>query len=732
MPLLRRLFPSFLRSILTSYTQIFFSNDLVFGVLLLLVTFLNPFAGLAGVSSVMVANTSAYLIGFNRINIKSGYYGFNSLLVGLGIGVFYQPGVEFYFLLFFASLFTLFLTVVLEGVVGKYGLPYLSLSFLAGIWMVTLASRQFTTLTISESGIYNLNEMYSMGGTRLVAIYQWFNDLPWHLSIKIYFRSLGAIYFQYHLFAGLLIAAGILYYSRIAFSLSLLGYFTAYAFYQFIGGNFAELSYGYIGFNFILTAIAIGGFFIIPSRNSYLWVMLLTPLISIVITSISAVFSIFQLSIFSLPFNLIVLVFLYALKFRERFTGHPEVVLYQQFSPEKNLYAQRNFQSRFKNFNYIPISLPFWGEWKITQGQDGKHTHQKEWKHAWDFELLDLKGSNYSGNGTLAEDFYGFNKPVIAPADGWVEEVLDGIEDNPIGQIDLHHNWGNTIIIKHADGLYTKTCHLKNGSILVKPGDHVKKGDRIANCGNSGRSPVPHIHFQIQSTPFIGSKTLDYPLGNYILRKDSAFLLQSYEKPLADQCISNIEKNPSLFNSFHFIPGQKIRFTSSVRGKTGKPMVWEVASDIYNNTFIRCTESGSRAYFRNDGTTHYFTSFEGSRSSLLFLFYLGAYKIIGGFYKDLEVNDSYPLSTIRRPVLQFFQDFVAPFFLFMKAEYSLRQTKMENDFTSNTVWLASEARVKIFRKVVKELNFEMQVNQDGLQRFCCTDKKGTTELIFEN
>ncbi|MCK4638522.1 MAG: urea transporter, partial [Bacteroidales bacterium] len=316
---LKYIFPHFINSILNSYSQVFFSNSSRFAVILIIVSFFDLFAGISGLIAVIVSNTVAYLVGFNRFNIKSGYYGFNSLLVGLGLGVFYQPGFEFFALLLFVSLFTLFVTIMLEGIIGKYGLPYLSISFLIGIWVITLASREFTSLTISDRGIYNLNEMYMLGGFTMVKIYEWFNNLNLHESITIYFRSLGAIFFQYHLFAGILIAVGILIYSRIAFLLSLVGFFSAYLFYQFIGADIGELNYCYIGFNYILTAIAIGGFFIVPSRYSFLWVILLTPLISIMITSTSALFSILQLSIFSLPFNFIVLMFLYILKFRERF-----------------------------------------------------------------------------------------------------------------------------------------------------------------------------------------------------------------------------------------------------------------------------------------------------------------------------------------------------------------------------------------------------------------------------
>jgi len=143
-------------------------------------------------------------------------------------------------------------------------------------------------------------------------------------------------------------------------------------FYKFIGGDINMLSYNYIGFNFILTAIAIGGFFIVPSRSSYFWVILLTPLIAIVTSASTVVFWTFQLSIYSLPFNVIVLLFLYILKFRTRQTLQIEEVVIQQNSPERNLYSQRNNKKRFKNTFYFPVSLPFWGEWTISQGHDGK------------------------------------------------------------------------------------------------------------------------------------------------------------------------------------------------------------------------------------------------------------------------------------------------------------------------------------------------------------------------
>ncbi|MCB2221116.1 MAG: urea transporter [Bacteroidetes bacterium] len=724
---IKKAFPHFLDSILNSYSQIFFSNNQLFAIILVAVSFIDLVAGISGLLAVLISNGAAYLIGFSRFNIKSGYYGFNSLLVGLGLGIYYNLSVEFLLILIFSSMLTLFITVMLEGVVGKYGLPYLSISFLLGIWMVTLASRHFTALDISERGIFVANEVYAIGGPLFLQSYEWFNNLMIPPVLAVYFKSLGAIFFQYHILAGILIAIGLLIYSRLAFLLSLLGFFSAYFFYQIVGGNITELSYSYIGFNFILTAIAIGGFYIIPSRFSFLWVILLIPILSITITSSITLLNLFQLSIFSLPFNFVVLLFLYILKFRERFYHKPEIVAYQQFSPEKNLYSQINNKERFHNFKYARVGLPFWGEWTVTQAHHGEYTHKEDWAHAWDFEITNDDGATYKNSGRNLEDFYCYNKPVISPVDGVIEEVIDHIEDNDVGDMNLEYNWGNTVIVKHSEKLYMKLCHLKPGSFKVSKGDSVRRGDILAYCGNSGRSPEPHLHFQIQSTPFIGSKTLNHPISHYILHRETEFEFKSYAKPQKGDIISNIEKNNSLYKAFHFIPGQELQFKVKDDRGAVHTETWQVHTDIYNHSFLKDEATGSVASFKNEGNIHYFTHFEGDRKSLLFKFYLGAYKVPGGFYKGLQVNDAYPIHLLHRKLWIFFQDFIAPFYLFIRSEYKMEFTKLTDHLTDSNIRFISSAIVKHGQKAGREIDFEFEIESNRIKKFVVVDGNKTTE-----
>lgn len=718
----------FINSTLNSYSTVFFSNNKLFSVLILLITFIDISAGISGLIAVLFTNIVAYLMGYNKTSISKGSYAFNSLLVGLGLGVTYEFTLAFGILLLLSSIFTFFLTISLEGIIGKYALPFLSLPFLLAIWLFFIATEHFNSLQMSEHSIYIYNELYNIGGMLLVNKYNQLNAMQIPISLTIYFKSLGAIFFQYTLIAGIIIALGLLIYSRIAFSLSLLGFYTAYVFNMFIGVNLNEYDYSYIGFNFILTAIAIGGFFIVPSRSSYFWVILLVPLIAIVTAGSNRVFIMYHLAIYSLPFNVIVLLFLYILKFRTTNTLRIEEVLIQHYSPEKNLYLHQNSKNRFRNTYYFPVSLPFWGNWNITQGHSGSITHQAEWKHAWDFEIKDETNKTYCNAGVNNEDFYSFNKPIIAPAEGIVEEVVNSIDDNKIGDVNLNENWGNTIIIKHTPTLYSKLSHLKKDSIKVNIGDFVKKGEIIAACGNTGRSPEPHLHFQFQATPYIGSATLEFPISYYITKNNNEYKFKQFAIPKEGENIANIEKNTLLSKAFHFIPGQKINFiVTNFNTKEKEEVNWEVFTDYYNNSYIQCNKTKSRAYFANDGTVFYFKHFEGNKKSLLFYFYLATYKMLLGFYKNITIKDQFPVNQMNNKLLLILQDFIAPFYIFMKTDYQIIHQKADDTVNTNFLKFKSKAEYKVFNSIRKKTNFSLSIKSNGLFTLIIKDKN----KIFE-
>ncbi len=73
--------------------------------------------------------------------------------------------------------------------------------------------------------------------------------------------------------------------------------------------------------------------------------------------------------------------------------------------------------------------------------------------------------------------------PIVAPADGIITSVGD------MGPL------GNTLIIDHEHGLVTRYAHLREW--LVKPGQRIKRGDKIGLVGDTGRTTAPHLHYEI-------------------------------------------------------------------------------------------------------------------------------------------------------------------------------------------------------------------------------------------
>jgi len=723
---LKTIFPFFWQSISNSYTQVFFAKNKWMGLLLIAVSFFDLNAGLSGLLAVLIANTAAYLIGLNRQQIVSGFYGFNPLLVGLGYGITFQPGLSFFIILVFIALLTLFVSVFLAGILAKYGLPYLSLPFLLGLWIVMLSARQIDQLALSEGGIYFLNELYLLGGMPLLNLYHWIDQLNWPQFFKLYFKSLGAIFFQYHLFAGIVISLALLLWSRLAFLFSWIGFGAAYLFYIVIGASLNDLSYSYIGFNFILTAIAIGVFFVIPSRHALLWVLISIPLLAFLQIASKVVLEPLQLGVLSLPFNLVVISFLFVFRQRERFTDKPSLVYIQQFVPEKNLYSSLINKSRLAHLERIPMRLPFWGYWAITQGISGKHTHKDAWKYAWDFEITDEERKTYKNAGAQLTDYYCFGKPVLAPASGYIVDVINEIADNEIGDMDVLNNWGNTVVISHASGLFSQLSHLKQGSVLVQKGQYVLEGTQIAQCGNSGRSPIPHLHFQFQTAGIIGSHTLDYPFASY-LSKGEKLSYHSSDQPSLNQVVGNNVLNEQLDKALHFIPGQEIRF--EVENESEQVFVdWKVETDIFNQSYIYCPKTNSKAWFSRLPDMFYFTHFEGNRKSILYDIFLGGYQIITGHIPGLTLNEQISLSEFPNPGWKLLQDFLAPFYRFLEIKYSATHLKTINSLTDDSLRISAEVTFLMLGKCIQKRKYQLCFWEGKLAEITIIKDKKTLKL----
>jgi murein DD-endopeptidase MepM/ murein hydrolase activator NlpD len=94
---------------------------------------------------------------------------------------------------------------------------------------------------------------------------------------------------------------------------------------------------------------------------------------------------------------------------------------------------------------------------------------------------------------------------VIAAGDATIVHVVDGLPTQKPGKLPTgllpHETDGNSIVARLDDGLYMLYAHLQAGSIKVKVGDRVKRGDPLALVGNSGNTSAPHLHFHVMDGP---------------------------------------------------------------------------------------------------------------------------------------------------------------------------------------------------------------------------------------
>jgi len=154
-----------------------------------------------------------------------------------------------------------------------------------------------------------------------------------------------------------------------------------------------------------------------------------------------------------------------------------------------------------KQFTKLAYGLPFEGEWYVFWGGRNVlvnyHYEYAGQRYAYDFIRIQ-DGFSYSGDPTKNESYYAFGQPILAPEEGKVVHVVNDIADNvPVGKMNEEHPAGNVVVIDHGNGEFSFLAHLLMGSVKVKVGDRVAKGDTVGLCGNSGNSSEPHLHYQV-------------------------------------------------------------------------------------------------------------------------------------------------------------------------------------------------------------------------------------------
>src|SRR5258708_5980887 len=163
---------------------------------------------------------------------------------------------------------------------------------------------------------------------------------------------------------------------------------------------------------------------------------------------------------------------------------------------DENKIAGLNFKPHAASSEAAPkkqlteLSLPFKSKWLVGWGGDTSELNQHHdvpaQKFAFDFLGVDENGKTHRGDGTKNEDYLCFGREILAPADGIVVEAIDGVRDNTPGSMNRYCLVGNCVVIQHRTNEFSVLAHFQRGSVAVKTGEQVKRGQLLGKCGNSG------------------------------------------------------------------------------------------------------------------------------------------------------------------------------------------------------------------------------------------------------
>jgi len=535
---------SLLRGIPRSYAILFFSANAKLGWWLLAVSMLAPDYGISGLAGIVAAGTLAWWLGYDHAQIRSGFLLFNPLLVCLTVAYLnrcYHFATPTFLLLWSAAVIGGFFVSAAgqQWARALLGMSAHSLPAVASAYV----------LYFMGFSLFGPPSTPDLGGGASL-------EMSWLPPFwQALFQAFGAMLFQPHVVPGMLVFFGLAMTSPLSTLAASLAFGVGAATMWHLGFPLGPEGVTWCGFNFLLCGIALGSGYFITSAASLALAASGAFLCSLTTIALATALRYFNLPASALPYNLVVLALVTALRAR-RSAGALVPSPSPGSLPESAVQQVLIDAKRFPDLKTPALFPPLAALCTVTQAFDGALTHRGAWKYALDFEV-EKDGKKCRGDGATLADFYTFGVPVLAPCNGVIANIVNHIADNPPGGNNPDENWGNYIVLYSDAGYYVMLAHLQQHSATVFVGQRVARGFVLGACGNSGRSPFPHLHLQIQDTALAGSASRPFCLKHYIEPSSHGTLYHTSGVPVTGLRLQQATPNPTLGEILHgWLPGE--------------------------------------------------------------------------------------------------------------------------------------------------------------------------------
>lgn len=142
-------------------------------------------------------------------------------------------------------------------------------------------------------------------------------------------------------------------------------------------------------------------------------------------------------------------------------------------------------------------------------------------RFAIDWMRLDPRGRLSHGDPERLESYASYGADVLAVADGTVVTARDDLPERrpphlpDPSTIRLDNVLGNHLILRVGPRAHVLYAHLQPGSLRVRPGQMIRRGEVLGLLGNSGNTSAPHLHLHVMAGPDLGSEGLPYGIDRF-------------------------------------------------------------------------------------------------------------------------------------------------------------------------------------------------------------------------
>ena len=260
--------------VLRGIGQVVFQNNPISGAVILAGIFYNSWIyGTVCLAGTIIGTVTALLFRADKGMIKDGLFGFNGALIAIALVAYTSPNfttgnipnVHLCIYIVLCAAFSTLIIPAFGAILGPHKVPGLTMPFVLATWFFLGALLQFATIDVSNALKPTSPIRLYRSDTRPIAGITWFHGIT---------MGIAEIFFQDNWVTGVIILIGIAINSRIAAIMAFMGSTMAVGAAVLYGAHDEAIRDGLFGYNAALTAMALGGFFLVLNVPGFIYTVI--------------------------------------------------------------------------------------------------------------------------------------------------------------------------------------------------------------------------------------------------------------------------------------------------------------------------------------------------------------------------------------------------------------------------------------------------------------------------